>query len=143
MQEYTDKLEQEVDKQTKHIQLEKDKSTDLVNMLLPRSVAEDLKDGQPSNPEEYESVTIYQSDIEGFTAIGRQSKPIQIMDMLRDIYLIFDEILSKFDAYKVETIGDAYVAVSGAPTMTKESTNHGAQICMFALTVRKEIEKKG
>ena len=40
---------------------------------------------------------------------------------------------------KVETIGDAYVAVSGAPTH-KSTTNHGSQICLFALKIQKEIE---
>ena len=43
LQEYTDKLELEVDKQTKHIQEEKEKSIEIVNQLLPRVVADDLK----------------------------------------------------------------------------------------------------
>ena len=47
LQEYTDKLELEVDKQTKHIQEQKEKSIEIVNQLLPRVVADDLK-GFPS-----------------------------------------------------------------------------------------------
>ena len=61
------------------------------------------------------------------------------MTMLSDIYKIFDGIIAQHDAYKVETIGDAYVAVSGAPTH-KSTTNHGSQICLFALKIQKEIE---
>ena len=138
LQEYTDKLEQEVDRQTKHISDEKEKANDLVNTLLPRVVADELKDGLPSIPVEYPAVTIYQSDIQGFTSIGTKSEPIEILRMLRDFYKIFDHIISKFDAYKVETIGDAYVAVSGAPVV---NTNHSSQMCLFALEIRSEIDK--
>ncbi|CAG5098647.1 Oidioi.mRNA.OKI2018_I69.XSR.g15855.t1.cds [Oikopleura dioica] len=112
LQDYTTKLDQMVDQKTRKIAEEKMKSEELCYNLLPKSVAEDLSDGKGYEPVEFKAVTIYQSDIQGFTKIGTQSKPIQIMTMLRLIYEIFDRIISTVDAYKVETIGDAYVAVS-------------------------------
>ena len=57
-------LEHLVDKKTVHLLAEKEKVNDLVNMLLPTPVADDLKSGLPSMPTEYEQTTIYQSDIE-------------------------------------------------------------------------------
>jgi len=138
LQDYTTKLDQMVDQKTRKIAEEKMKSEDLVYNLLPKSVAEDLSTGKAYEPVEFKAVTIYQSDIQGFTNIGTQSAPIQIMTMLRLIYEIFDRIISTVDAYKVETIGDAYVAVSGAHP---PNSNHASQIATFALAVQREIDK--
>lgn len=47
------------------------------------------------------------------------------MRMLNDIYNVFDKLLAQYDAFKVETIGDAYVAVSGA---LHENPRHAAEV---------------
>ena len=56
---------EKVDKKTSHLLAEKEKADTLVYKLLPTPIADVLKIGGPSMPEEYEHTTIYQSDIEG------------------------------------------------------------------------------
>lgn len=52
-------------------------------------------------PELFDEVTIYFSDIVGFTTLCHYSTPMEVVDMLSDIYKNFDSILDHHDVYKV------------------------------------------
>jgi class 3 adenylate cyclase len=81
--------------------------------MLPRSVAERLKNSEQVDAEQYSESTIFFSDIVHFTAISAQSSPVQVVNMLNGLYACFDERIEVYDVYKVETIGDTYMVVSG------------------------------
>lgn len=81
----------------------------LVHQMLPPKVAEAIRLGQPVHPESFDEVTIFFSDVEGFTNICAQVKPIDVVNMLNDLYTVMDYCTSLFPLYKVETIGDAYM----------------------------------
>jgi hypothetical protein len=88
----------------------------LLQQILPPKVAEAIKSGQTVPPESFEEVTIFFSDVEGFTNICAQVQPIQVVRMLNDLYTVMDYCTSLFPLYKVETIGDAYmVRASSSP----------------------------
>lgn len=63
----------------------------------------------------FPSTTVIFADIVGFTAWASAREPDQVFILLENIYSAFDKIAYQQNVFKVETVGDCYVAVSGLP----------------------------
>lgn len=75
--------------------------THLIKFQTFSSVAEKLKVGLGVDPEEFSEVTIYFSDIVGFTTIAAHCSPVQVVDLLNDLYTCFDATINAYNVYKV------------------------------------------
>ncbi|XP_060773170.1 atrial natriuretic peptide receptor 1 [Neoarius graeffei] len=138
LEQYACYLEEVVSDRTAQLQEEKKKAEALLTQMLPRSVAAQLIAGRTVRAETYDCVTVYFSDIEGFTAISASLTPMQVVNMLNDLYTHFDNIIDNHDVYKVETIGDAYMVVSGLPI--RNGDEHAREVARMSLATVQGME---
>ncbi|XP_030578864.1 retinal guanylyl cyclase 1-like, partial [Archocentrus centrarchus] len=137
LEQYSSNLEDLIRERTDELEIERNKTEKLVGQLLPKSVAQALKKGKPVRPEHYSDCTLYFSDIVGFTTISALSEPIEVVDLLNDLYTMFDAIIALHDVYKVETIGDAYMVASGVPN--RNGNRHAAEVANMSLDILHSI----
>ena len=102
------------------------------------SVFKKLKAGIKIEPESFDVVTLFSSDIKGFTRITTTATPLGIVTLLNQLYMEFDNSILKYDVYKITTIGDAYIVVSGLPE--RNGDRHAGEIASMALEVIDSIK---
>jgi class 3 adenylate cyclase len=83
----------------------------------------------------YPETTVMFADIKGFTEWSASREPTQVFHLLETLYGAFDQLARRYGVFKVETIGDTYVAVVGLPTSRKK---HAVVMAKFA---KKCLEK--
>ncbi|HEX9825040.1 MAG TPA: adenylate/guanylate cyclase domain-containing protein [Flavobacteriaceae bacterium] len=128
-----------VHKSKASIQIEKDRSEHLLLNILPKDVAQELKESGKAAPKKYESVTILFTDFKDFTKLAASISANQLVVELNDIFGQFDDIMDEFGIEKIETIGDAYLAVSGLP---RENSDHALRCVNAAFRMLEVLDQR-
>lgn len=121
------------------IRSEKDKSDKLLLNILPVRVAADLKEKHKTEPESFEEVTVYFSDVVGFTKLSAQLYPSFLIGELNDIFTAFDNIAENNHCERIKTIGDAYLCVCGMP---ESNPHHAINIVTAAIEIIEYLRQR-
>ena len=113
---------------------ERAKSESLLFNILPGKVIRALKQSRQTIAQYHANVTILFADIEGFTKLSSQLDPMILVNLLDELFSLFDEICAKYDLEKIKTLGDGYMAVGGLDT---QEPSHSSNACLCAKEMRR------
>lgn len=117
---------------------EQEKTEKLLLNILPRSIAERLKNGESSIVDSFDDVTVLFSDIVKFTEMSANMAPQKLVEKLNAIFLAFDHLCESHGLEKIKTIGDAYMLVGGMPT---PSADHVHAVAEMAIEMQETISR--
>jgi len=115
------KQKEQVEKQKRMLEEEKEKTEKLLLNILPREMADELKNKGKAQARNYREATVMFTDFKGFTMLAEQYKPQELVAELDSYFIKFDEIVNKYNVEKIKTIGDAYMAAGGVPIRNKSN----------------------
>ncbi len=118
------------------LNVEKEKSENLLLNILPSEIAEELKETGDSKAREYKDVTILFTDFVNFTKISETIGPVETVAELHKQFTLFDQIMEKHGLEKIKTIGDSYMAVCGLPLANE---NHATNTVAAALDILESL----
>ncbi len=120
------------------LKVEQEKSEQLLLNVLPRAIANRLKQEQGVLAERFDEVTILFADIVDFTPLSARLTPLALVQLLNQIFSTFDRLAEQYGLEKIKTIGDAYMVAGGVPVARND---HAVAVMEMAIAMRREVKQ--
>jgi adenylate cyclase len=120
------------------LQVEREKSERLLRNILPKAIAERMKNGETNIAEHHPDATLLLADLVGFTALTASIDPVEIVNLLNEIFSGFDVLVEKMGLEKIKIIGDAYMVAGGIHSHHKD---HAEAIAELALSLQDQVNR--
>jgi guanylate cyclase len=118
------------------------RSEELLTNAIPVAIAARLKRGEGRIAESYPETTILFADLAGFTPWARETDPARVVGFLDELFTRFDELAAAAGVEKIKTIGDAYMAVAGAPEPRADHAEATMRLATGMLTALAEVRER-
>jgi class 3 adenylate cyclase/CheY-like chemotaxis protein len=123
----------------RQIEAERERSERLLLNILPRPIAERLKDNQLTIADSFSEVTVLFADIVDFTRLSERISATDLVTLLNDIFSVFDHLAEQHGLEKIKTIGDSYMVVGGLPI---PRSDHAEAVADMALDMQQKIVER-
>jgi class 3 adenylate cyclase len=120
------------------LQVEREKSEQLLLNILPKPIAERMKKGETNIADSHPDVTVLVANLVGFTTLSAHVNPEQIVQLLNEIFSAFDLLVEKHGLEKIKTNGDAYMVAGG---ISFPRPDHAEASADLALHLQEEIQR--
>ena len=107
--------------------------------ILPKEISDRLKAEHRTVADHYNAASILFADVVGFTPMAATMTPLQLVDLLNEVFQCFDGLVDKYDLEKIKTIGDCYMVASGVP---RARPDHAAALVDFALDMQAAVAER-
>jgi len=112
------------------------KSETLLLNILPKEIAAILKNERRTIADHYQEASVLFADMVGFTPLSARLDPVEMVELLNEVFSYFDSLLDKYGVEKIRTIGDSYMVASGVP---RGRPDHAQALVRMALDMRDYI----
>ena len=119
------------------------RSQELLTNAIPRSIAARLQHGEERIAEAYPETTVLFADLAGFTPWARQIDAAHVVGFLDELFSRFDVLATEAGVEKIKTIGDAYMAVAGAPEPRADHAAAAIRLARGMLDAVAEAGRRG
>ena len=122
---------------------EKDRSDNLLLNILPKEIAEELKEKGEAAARDFDVVSILFTDFKGFTQTSEKLSATDLVAEINVCFKAFDGIVGKYNIEKIKTIGDAYMCAGGLPVPDENAVSNTvkAGLEMQAFMIARKTER--
>jgi guanylate cyclase len=114
------------------LHIEQDKSERLLLNVLPKEIAQILKEDDQNIATRFPAITVLFADVVGFTPLSQDLPPEELVGVLNEVFSYFDSLVDRYHLEKIRTIGDSYMVASGVPVPRED---HAHALARMALDV--------
>jgi adenylate cyclase len=104
--------------------------------ILPKEISDALKAEHRTIADQYAAVSILFADVVGFTPMAAKMTPMELVDLLNQVFLCFDGLIENYNLEKIKTIGDCYMVASGVP---RSRADHAVALVNLALDMQATV----
>jgi guanylate cyclase len=115
-----------------------EKSENLLLSILPKEITRILKNETRTIADHFEGASILFADVVNFTPMSATMSPDELVELLNEVFSVFDSLVEKYHLEKIKTIGDCYMVASGVP---RPRSDHAVVLVNLALDMRDYVRQ--
>lgn len=127
------------DEAYRRLRIEEEKAENLLLNILPKEIAAILKDREQTIADHFDGASVLFADLVGFTPLTAHMAPVEMVNLLNEIFSHFDTLVEKYGIEKIRTIGDNYMAAAGVP---RSQPDHAHRLAGMALEMQQYIQEQ-
>ncbi len=119
------------------LRIEQEKAEGLLLNILPKEIAAILKNESRTIADQFDGASILFADLVGFTQLSTKLAPVEMVNLLNQVFSHFDTLIERYQVEKIRTIGDNYMVAAGVPRARRD---HAVCLAEIALQMRDYVD---